>query len=93
MSIATSHKTHDRYANRALDPSLSESIHNKPRYHLRAGGMYLHQEGKHLQFGSKWAWVGTIEQARVARKRFDAAAGCKIRAVTAIPQHQDEDAI
>ena len=93
MTVHTTHKTHDRYATRALDPSLSQSIHNKPKYHLRAGDMYLHQEGKHLQFGSKWAWVGTIEQARAMRRRSDAAAGCKIRAISPIPAHTEEDAL
>jgi hypothetical protein len=92
MSIATSHKTHDRYATRDLDPGLSQSIHNKPKYHLRAGLMYLHQEGKHLQFGRKWAWVGTIEQARAMRRRSDVAAGCKLRSIQSIPVHSEEEA-
>lgn len=92
MSIATNHKTHDRYATRALDPSLSQSIHNKPKYHLRAGDMYLHMGGKWLQSGREYAWVGTIEQARAMRRQSDAAAGCKIRAVRPIPAHTEEDA-
>jgi len=62
----------------------------KPRYHLRAGGQYLHFSGLMMTGNRAWAWTGTVEQARTARKRFDAAAGCKIRAISAIPQHQDE---
>jgi hypothetical protein len=93
MTVHTSHKTHDRFATRALDPSLSQSIHNKPKYHLRAGLQYLFYDGSKLTSDRAYAWSGTVEQARHARKRFDAAAGCKIRAVTAIPQHQEEDAL
>lgn len=92
MSIATSHKTHDRYATRALDPSLSQSIHNKPKYHLRAGSDYLHFSGLKLTPNRAWAWIGTIEQARAARERFDATAGCTLRAVSPIPAHTEEDA-
>lgn len=92
MSIATSHKTHDRYATRDLDPALSQSIHNKPKYHLRAGDMYLHFSGLMLTADRAWAWLGSIEQARKCRRTFDAAAGCKIRAVRPIPAHTEEDA-
>jgi hypothetical protein len=92
MSIATSHKTHDRFATRHLDPSLSQSIHHKPKYHLRAGDMYLHFSCLMLTSNRAHAWVGTIEQGRACRRRFDAAAGCKIRAVQAIPQHSDLEA-
>ena len=68
------------------------SIHlsKAPKYHLRAGLQYLHQSGNHLQTGSKWAWVGTIDQARAMRRRSDAAAGCRIRAIEAVPQHYEE---
>jgi hypothetical protein len=93
MSIATTHKTHDRYTGGDLQSALSQSIHNKPKYHLRAGDMYLHMSCTKLTDQRDWAWVGTIDQARHARKRFDAAAGCKIRAVQSIPQHQEEDAL
>ena len=93
MTVHTSHKTHDRYATRALDPSLSQSIHNKPKYHLRAGDMYLHQSGGHLQDGRHYAWVGTIEQARAMRRTFIAAACCKAFLVAPIPAHTEEDAI
>jgi hypothetical protein len=92
MSIAMSHKTHDRFATRDLQSALSQSIHNKPKYHLRAGLQYLFYDGSKLTSDRAYAWSGTVEQARVARKRFDAAAGCKIRAVQAIPQHSDLEA-
>lgn len=93
MSIPTSHKTHDRYATRALDPSLSQSIHNKPKYHLRAGTEYLHMSGLFMTAQRAWAWVGNVDQARKCRRTFDAAAGCKIRAISPIPAHTEEDAI
>jgi hypothetical protein len=92
MSIATSHKTHDRYATRDLDPSLSQSIHNKPKYHLRAGLMYLHFSGLQLTSNRAHAWVGTVEQGRACRRRFDAAAGCKLRSIQSIPVHSEEEA-
>jgi hypothetical protein len=92
MSIATSHKTHDRYATRDLDPGLSQSIHNKPKYHLRAGTEYLHMSGLFMTAQRAWAWVGTVDQARVARKRFDAAAGCKLRSIQSIPVHSEGEA-
>jgi hypothetical protein len=92
MSIATSHKTHDRYATRDLDPSLSQSIHNKPKYHLRAGLQYLHWSGGFLTDNRDWAWKGAFEQARACKRKFDAAAGCKIRAISPIPAHTEEDA-
>lgn len=69
--------------------ALSQSIHKAPKYHLRAGLQYLHQEGKHLQSGRAYAWVGTIEQARAMRRQSDAAAGCKARLVTALPVHEE----
>jgi len=70
------------------------SIHEgrKPKYHLRAGLQYLFYDGSKLTSDRAHAWVGTIEQARVARKRFDAAAGCKLRVISQIPQHSDVEA-
>lgn len=70
--------------------ALSIHLSKTPKYHLRAGLQYLHQSGNHLQTGSKWAWVGTIDQARAMRRRSDAAAGCRIRAIEAVPQHYEE---
>lgn len=64
----------------------------KPRYHLRAEADYLHFSGLMLTSNRAWAWTGTIEQARNCRRTFDAAAGCKIRAISAVPQHHEEDA-
>lgn len=68
------------------------AIHNAktPRYHLRAGRDYLFYDGSRLTPVRDWAWVGTVEQAKVARKRFDAAAGCKLRAIQTIPTHVEE---
>jgi hypothetical protein len=70
------------------------SIHNAktPRYYLRAGNMYLHQSGARLQDTHQYAWTGTIEQAAAMRRTFSAAAGCKIAAVSDIPQHSDLEA-
>lgn len=92
MTVHTSHKTHDRYSGGDIQGALSQSVHNKPKYHLRAGTEYLHFSGLMLTPHRPWAWVGTIEQARKCRRAFDAAAGCKIRAVRPIPAHTEEDA-
>ena len=62
----------------------------KPRYHLRAGGQYLHWSGGFLTDNSKHAWIGTVEQARACRRTFNAAAGCKIRAISPLPAHAEE---
>ena len=62
----------------------------KPRYHLRAGLQYLHMSCTKLTDQRDWAWVGTIDQARTARRRFPAAAGCKARAIQTIPVHSEE---
>lgn len=51
------------------------------KFYLMSGGQYLHQQGQHLQVGTRYAWQGTIEQARACRAKFDAAAGCKTVAV------------
>jgi len=70
------------------------SIHEgrKPKYHLRAGADYLHFSGLMLTSKRVWAWTGTIEQARKCRRTFDAAAGCKLRVISQIPQHSDVEA-
>lgn len=66
------------------------SIHNAKtqKYHLRAGRQYLFWDGSKLTDNREWAWVGTVEQARNCRRRFDAAAGCKISAIARLPQHE-----
>lgn len=92
MSVHTAHKTHDRYATRALDPALSQSIHNRQKYHLKAGRDYLHWSAGFLTPDRKQAWSGTIEQARACRRTFNAAAGCKAHAVSPIPAHTEQDA-
>lgn len=57
----------------------------KPRYHLRAGLSYLHFSGLKLTDKRSEAWTGTVEQGRACRRKFDAAAGCKLRAITPLP--------
>lgn len=64
----------------------------KPRYHLRAGLQYLFYDGSKLTSDRAYAWTGTVEQARKARKAFDAAAGCKLRSIQTIPVHSEEEA-
>lgn len=61
----------------------------RPRYHLRAGLAYLHFSGLKLTDKRSQAWTGTVEQARACRRKFDAAAGCKIRSIQPIPQHEE----
>lgn len=53
------------------------SVHHAKtqKYHLKSGSLYLHQSGQHLQIGRQYAWTGTVEQARAARRAFDAAVG------------------
>jgi hypothetical protein len=70
--------------------ALSIMEARKPRYHLRAGANYLHFSGLMLTDKRAWAWTGSVEQARKCRRRFDAAAGCKIRAISPVPQHHEE---
>lgn len=57
----------------------------RPRYHLRAGLSYLHFSGLKLTDKRSEAWTGTVEQGRACRRKFDAAAGCKLRAITPLP--------
>lgn len=61
-----------------------------PQYHLRSGGMYLHDSGSKLQPGSLYAWKGTIEQARKVRATFSAAAGCKAVAIEPDQTHGEQ---
>ena len=61
----------------------------RPKYHLRAGPLYLFWNGSNLTNNVEHAWSGTVEQGRAARRKFDAAAGCKIRAIQAVPQHSE----
>lgn len=56
-----------------------------PHYHLRAGGLYLHFSATKLTDNRGHAWTGTVAQARACRVKFDAAAGCKLRSIKAIP--------
>jgi hypothetical protein len=52
------------------------------QYYLMSGGKFLNQSGEFLQDGRKYAWQGTIDQARNCRARYGAAAGCR-----AVPIH------
>lgn len=45
---------------------------------LRAGVEYLHMTGQFLTKHRAHAWIGTPEQARKCRAKFDVAAGCKM---------------
>jgi len=66
------------------------SASKKPRYHLRAGLEYLHWSASKLTDKRSDAWTGTVEQARACRRTFNAAAGCKIRAISPLPAHVEE---
>lgn len=69
----------------AAQAGLAEHTAKSDRLHyLVAGGKYLHQSGLCLQDGRKYAWQGTIEQARAIRRRSDAAAGCLAISITAV---------
>ncbi len=56
--------------------ALSKHNAKEERFYLKCGSLYLHESGLALQSGSKWAWSGTMEQARACRAKFDAAVGC-----------------
>lgn len=70
------------------------SIHEgkKPRFHLRAGDQYLHFSGLMLTAVRSEAWTGSVEQGRACRRKFDAAAGCKLRVIRPVPVHQEVEA-
>lgn len=61
----------------AAQAGIAEYTAKHPQYYLMAGGKFLHQSGLCLQDGRKYAWQGSIEQARNCRRQFDAAAGCR----------------
>lgn len=70
------------------------SIHlaKATKYHLRAGDQYLHFSGLMLTPERSQAWVGSVAQGRACRRKFVAAAGCKLRVVRVIPVHQEVEA-
>lgn len=71
---------------RAKSNAGAAEHHSKARkYHLRAGDMYLHQSGLHLQDTDAYAWKGTMDQARAMRRDYPAAAGCRTREAVTIP--------
>lgn len=61
----------------------------RPKYHLRAGPLYLHWSAMFLTDIRKDAWKDTAERARACRAKFDAAAGCKLRAIETIQHHSE----
>jgi trehalose-6-phosphate synthase len=78
MTITTSRRSKESQWVPAIErQSLSQSVHSRTKYHLRAGSDYLHWSASKLTTVRSHAWVGTIEQARACRRTFDAAAGCK----------------
>jgi hypothetical protein len=70
------------------------SIHHAktPRCHLKSGREYLHWSASKLTSNRAHAWVGTLDQAKACRRTFAAAAGCKITAISDIPQHSEMEA-
>lgn len=60
------------------------------KFHLRNGNLWLHWSGLMLTSDRNQAWSGTIEQARACRRKFDAAAGCKISEINPIPVHEEQ---
>lgn len=90
MTIHTSHRNSELYSGAPVGAALSLSVHNRPKYHLRAGLQYLHFSGLKLTNNRAHAWVGTVEQGRACRRRFDDAAGCKLRSIQPIPTHSEE---
>lgn len=68
---------------------------NERKFFLMAGGLYLNQSGQHLQSGRRYAWQGTIDQARKCRASFNAAAGCRavpVQSLAVTLQSQEEAA-
>ena len=64
----------------------------RPRYYLHCQGRFLHWSGMFLTEKRREAWQGTIEQARVCRDRFDAAAGCRtvnVRSIVPTPMKEE----
>lgn len=57
------------------------------KYHLRAGGEYLHWSASKLTTNRAHAWEGTMDQARNCRRTFATAAGCKLVALDDTPHH------
>lgn len=56
------------------------------RFHLRAGDQYLHWSAGFLTDNRLDAWSGTVQQARACRRKYPAAADCKVRRIITIPQ-------
>lgn len=72
--------------------ALSIHLAKATKYHLRAGDQYLHFSGLMLTHERSQAWVGTVAQGRACRRKFDAAAGCKLRVVRTIPVPHEVEA-
>lgn len=56
------------------------------KFHLRAGDQYLHWSAEFLTDNRLDAWSGTVQQARACRRKFAAAADCKVRWIINTPQ-------
>lgn len=64
-----------------------------PQYYLMDRGRYLHNSGDHLQDGRRYAWTGSIDQARAIRRASSAAAGCRtvnVRSIVPTPMQTEE---
>lgn len=76
-----------------MHSGAAEYAAKAPRFYLMAGGRYLHQSGDHLQDGRRYAWTGTIDQARNCRRDHPAAAGCRtvnVRSIVPTPLQEEE---
>ena len=77
MSIHSSTRTHKNVPNDDVR-ALSASVRNAETVRLKAGSQYLHWSGGFLTPNPAHAWSGSVEQAKACRRKFDAAAGCKM---------------
>lgn len=84
MTIHTSHRNSEKYTGNDVGAAVSLSVHRQPRYHLRDGVKYLHFSGLMLTSERAHAWVGTFEQAKACRRKFDAATECRPRIIQPI---------
>lgn len=74
MSIHTSRRSKESQWVPAIE--RYSALPRAEKFYLMRQGQYLHQAGLHMQTGRRWAWTGTVEQARAMRLKADAAVGC-----------------
>ena len=70
----------------------SEFEAKRPKFYLMCEGRFLHWSGKHLQTGTRYAWSGSIDQARAIRRTSPAAAGCRtvnVRSIVPTPMKEE----